>query len=104
MVEILNNEDFESKVLNSEEVVLVDFFATWCPPCQMLTPVLEKISESRAGYNIIKVNVDNNQSLAIDYGVEAVPTMVIFKKGKVVDKLIGYIEEEKIIETMSKYM
>ncbi len=104
MTEILNSEDFKKEVINKKEVVLVDFFATWCPPCQMLAPVLEKISESRAGYNIIKVNVDNNQELAIKYEVEAVPTMVIFKNGKPVSKLVGYNEENKITEEMAKYM
>ena len=104
MLQISNNEEFEKQVLKSKEVILVDFFATWCPPCQMLAPVLEKISESRAGYNIAKINIDNNQELAIKYEVEAVPTMIIFKEGKVVDKIVGYIEEDKIIDEMSKYI
>ena len=104
MVELLNDEEFKKEVINKKEVILVDFFATWCPPCQMLTPILEKISESRAGYNIKKVNVDNNQELAIKYEIEAVPTMVIFKNGKPVNKLVGYNDEIKIIEEISKYM
>ena len=102
MLEIENNQEFEKEVLKSKEVILVDFFVTWCPPCQMLAPVLEKISESRAGYNIAKINVDNNQELAIKYEVEAVPTMIIFKEGKIVNRLVGYSDEEKIIEEMSK--
>ena len=104
MLEIENNQEFEKQVLKSKEVIIVDFFATWCPPCQMLAPVLEKISESRAGYNIAKINVDNNQELAIKYEVEAVPTMIIFKEGKILNKLVGYIQENEIIDEMSKYI
>ncbi len=104
MIKILNSQDFQKEVIENKKVILVDFFATWCPPCQMLTPVLEKIADSRAGYEIVKVNIDENQELAIEYGIEVVPTMLIFESGVIKEELVGFIEEEKIIEKMSKYM
>jgi thioredoxin 1 len=104
MLKHLNNKDFESEVINSKKAILVDFFATWCGPCKMLSPVLEKISTSRADFDIAKIDVDQEQSLASTYGIEVVPTMLIFKDGKVVDKLEGYVDENTIVSKMSRYM
>ena len=87
MLKHINEENFEEEVLKSKDAILVDFFATWCGPCQMLGPVLEKIANSRADFNIAKIDVDQMPELAIKYGVEVVPTMVIFKDGKVMKEL-----------------
>ncbi len=105
MVKHLNENEFESEVLKKEGVVLVDFFATWCPPCKMLAPVLDEISNSRSiGFEIAKVNIDENYDLAAEYRIEVVPTMLVFKDGKVVDTLIGYNSKEDIVEKVSKHV
>lgn len=104
MLKHINEDNFKTEVLESEKVTLVDFFATWCGPCQMLAPVLEKISNSRANFDIAKIDVDQLPDLAVEYGVEVVPTMVIFKNGKVMNKFEGFKSESEIIEEVSKYM
>lgn len=103
MLKHINSEEFNKEVLENERVVLVDFYATWCPPCKMLVPVLEKVASSRADFDVIKVNIDESQELANEYRIEVVPTMVIFKDGKPVDKIIGLVDERKIAEVMSNY-
>ena len=104
MLKHINEENFEEEVLRSKDAILVDFFATWCGPCQMLGPVLEKIANSRADFNIAKIDVDQMPELAIKYGVEVVPTMVIFKDGKVMKTMEGVRSENEIVDEMSKYM
>lgn len=104
MLKHVKSIDFSEQVLSSEKAVLVDFYATWCPPCKMLSPVLEKIANSRAEFDIAKVNIDEEQDLAIKYRIEAVPTIVVFKSGKPVDKLVGYVDENKILDTMSRHI
>src|SRR5574344_137033 len=97
MLKHVKASNFESEVLNSQKPILVDFFATWCGPCQMLGPVLEKISNSRADFDIAKINIDESQDLAIEYGIEVVPTMVIFKQGKHVETITGLMNAEEIV-------
>lgn len=104
MLKHINEDNFKTEVLESEKVTLVDFFATWCGPCQMLAPVLEKISNSRADFDIAKIDIDQLPDLAVEYGVEVVPTMVIFKNGKVMNKFEGFKSESEIVEEVSKYM
>lgn len=104
MINHLTKTEFESKVINSDRVSLVDFFATWCGPCQMLTPVLEKISEERNDFDIYKVDIDEEMELAIKYGVEVVPTMIIFKGGNPVGRLEGFHDKSSLIEEISKYL
>ncbi len=101
--EITNNE-FENEVIKSDKLVLVDFFATWCPPCKMLAPVLEKISEDRKDFKILKLNTDENIELSINYSIESIPTMILFKDGIEMDRMIGYTSEEEIIRTVNKYI
>ena len=102
MLKHINEDNFKTEVLESEKVTLVDFFATWCGPCQMLAPVLEKISNSRANFDIAKIDIDQLPDLAVEYGVEVVPTMVIFKNGKVMNKFEGFKSESEIVEEVSK--
>lgn len=104
MLKHINEDNFKTEVLEAERVTLVDFFATWCGPCQMLAPVLEKISNSRANFDIAKIDIDQLPDLAVEYGVEVVPTMVIFKNGKVMNKFEGFKSESEIVEEVSKYM
>lgn len=103
MLKHVNGENFEKEVINTKGVILVDFYATWCGPCQMLGPVLERIGDSRADFDIAKVDIDNAQALAVKYGVQVVPTMIIFKDGNPVGSMEGFRSESEIVDEMSKY-
>ena len=97
MITHVNEENFEKEVLKKENIVLVDFFATWCPPCKMVSAELEKIEESRTDLDIVKVDIDDSQNLAIKYNVMYVPTLIVFKNGEVVKSETGYKSAEDIL-------
>jgi thioredoxin 1 len=87
----LDGPTFEADVLNAGLPVVVDFYADWCPPCRMMTPALERLAGELAGkVTIGKLDVDVNQDIAIRYGVMAMPTLVMFQDGKMVDRMVGY--------------
>jgi thioredoxin 1 len=85
----VSEENFESAVLKSDKPVLVDFWATWCGPCRAVAPVLDQIAEENDGVRIAKLNVDENQQLAFQFGVSSIPTFILFKDGKVADRTMG---------------
>jgi thioredoxin 1 len=87
----LDGPTFESDVLSASLPVVVDFYADWCPPCRMMTPALERLAAEFEGkLTIGKIDVDVNQDIAIQYGVMAMPTLALFKDGKMVDRMVGY--------------
>ena len=94
---IHGNEQNFSDLINSGEV-LVDFFATWCGPCRMLSPVLEDISNDRAGIKVVKIDVDECPSLAREFGVMSVPTLYLFKDGKEISKKNGFMPKEELLD------
>ena len=98
MAEInLINQNFEEEVLNSELPVLVDFFATWCGPCKMLAPVIAEISERYEGkVKVGKVNVDEENELAMKYQISSIPTLVLFKDGKIINIKVGLSSKSEI--------
>ncbi len=99
----ITKENFKAEVLDFEGKVLVDFWATWCGPCQMLTPVMEELSiELEGKVKIVKVNVDEEQDLSSQYNVSSIPTVILFNKGQIVDTLIGYKQKENYIEAVNK--
>ena len=86
----ITNANFEEKVIKSEKPVLIDFWAEWCGPCRMLAPSVEAIANERDDIVVGKINVDNEGQLAITFGIDSIPTLVIVKNGEVAGKLIGY--------------
>ncbi len=102
---ILTDDNFEAEVINSDVPVLVDFWAPWCGPCQMMGPIIEDLSKefdiSKA--KVGKVNVDENQTVAGKFQVMSIPTFLLFKNGEVVDKLVGGVPKEKLEEMLKKH-
>ena len=102
MLKHITDEEFEKEVINSKEICVVDFYATWCGPCMRLAPILEEISISRIKCNILKVDVDQNKETASKLNIDTIPTICIYKNGKLVDKKIGYMPKEELIEFIEK--
>ena len=101
-MEIVNAQKFDEVIKNG--VVLVDFFANWCGPCKMLSPVLEGLSKEMPNVGFYKVDVDVEQRLAGRYGIQAIPNMVIFKDGKAVDQITGFTSKGDIQNRLNKYL
>lgn len=101
----LNKENFGEEVLKSDLPVLVDFWATWCSPCQMVAPIVEEIAKKYEGkIKVGKVNVDENQELAAKFAIMSIPTFLIFKKGKIVSQFLGLQSKEKFKEEIEKVL
>ena len=97
MVHHIENEQIINEVLKNEGLVVVDFFATWCAPCQMLAPVLNELDKKYGDdVEFYKVNIDENQDAAVRYGVFSVPTLIFFKNGEEIDRQVGYMEEDEL--------
>lgn len=104
MIKIINKEEFEKNVLKSKELTLVDFFANWCGPCTSMAPVLEEIEDENNNFEIVKIDIDKEPDLAIDYEVEFIPTMIIFKDGKELDRLQGVVSKANILNKIESLM
>ena len=94
---VVSKDTFENEVLKSQETVLVDFYADWCGPCQMIAPILKEISDEDI-CKVCKVNVDDEMELAIKYGISSIPALLVFKEGKLVNRAVGYRTKEQILE------
>mgnify|MGYP001333139879 CR=1 FL=1 len=97
----LTDDNFSDEVLTAELPVLVDFWATWCGPCRMIAPIVEELSSEYEGKaKVCKLDVDTAQKTAAEFGIRSIPTLLIFKEGKVADQLIGAVPKEQIAEKL----
>lgn len=94
--------NFEKEVIKSDKPVLVDFNATWCPPCQVLHPILEEMAEESDDYKIVSVDIDDEDALAEQYEVSSIPCLVVFKDGEEVDRKIGLQPKKRLIKMLEK--
>ena len=93
----LTKENFEQEVLRSDKPVLVDFWASWCGPCRMVSPIVDEIAEERSDIKAGKVNVDEQQMLAAQFSVMSIPTLLVFKNGQVVNQVVGARPKQQIL-------
>ncbi|MFQ6082501.1 MAG: thioredoxin [Candidatus Aminicenantia bacterium] len=104
-IKILNDDNFEQEVLNSQLPVLVDFWAVWCGPCKAMEPILEDLVNHLEGkLKIGKLNVDENLKTPAKYGIRGIPTLLLFKDGRVKESITGLLPREKIFQILEKYL
>ncbi len=93
----VNSQNFEEEVIKSEKPVLIDFYADWCGPCKMLSPIIDEIAEENSEIKVVKVNVDDAQDLAMKYQVMSIPTLVVIKNGEEVNRSVGLIDKSQVL-------
>lgn len=98
MSQIFTDQNFEDEVLKSDKPVLIDFYAEWCGPCKMMAPIIDELAEEKKDeWKIGKVNVDESPGLSQQFGIQSIPTLILFKEGKVVDKFMGFQSKEALL-------
>ncbi|MCS7263730.1 MAG: thioredoxin [Armatimonadetes bacterium] len=102
---VVDKNNFEKEVLQSDIPVVVDFWAVWCVPCRMIAPIVERLAERYASkLKVAKLDVDENQEIAIRYQVMSIPTLLFFKNGQVVDRIIGAVGEQAIVQKVENLL
>lgn len=94
----ITKDNFNKEVMETDKTVLLDFWATWCGPCQMIAPVLDEIAEECPDITVGKIDVDKEQELAMSFGITSIPTLIVIKNGKAVDKAVGMRAKNQILE------
>lgn len=97
MIVTVTKENFDKEITRAKETVLVDFWAAWCMPCKMLSPIIDAIAEERSDVKVCKINIDEEKELAIRFGVMSIPTVIAFKNGEVAGKSVGRVSKEKLL-------
>ena len=101
----LTNNNFKGEVLEASEPVLVDYWAPWCSPCRMIGPIVDELAGEYLGkIKVGKVNVDENREIAIEYGVMSIPTLIVFKDGKAVDRVVGFKSKKDLQAVLEKHV
>ncbi len=101
----ISDSSFQSEVIDSDKPVLVDFWAEWCGPCKMIAPILEKIADEQGdALKIAKLDVDRNPQVSMKFQVMSIPTLLLFKNGQVVEKLIGYMPKERLMAKLQPHL
>ena len=99
----VTTESFELEVLKSDVPVVVDFWAEWCSPCKMVSPIIDEISEELEGkIKVVKVNIDEAQEIAASFNIMSIPNIIIFKKGEMVEQLVGAMSKEQLLEKIQE--
>lgn len=102
MVLDVNRDNFDEEVLNFDGRVLVDFWAEWCGPCMMLSPLVDEVSDEHDDVKFCKVNCDEARDLALEYGIMTIPNLLLFENGELINQSVGYIEKQDIIDFVTK--
>jgi thioredoxin 1 len=101
----LTDANFDEEVISSDIPVIVDFWAVWCGPCKMIAPVVDEIAEEYRGkIKVGKLDVDNNRQIATNFMIRSIPTLLIFKNGRVVEQIIGVVAKSNLVEKIEKYL
>ncbi len=100
MVKVIDDSNFDSEVLASGKTCLIDFFATWCGPCKIMSPIVDEIADEMTDITVGKVDVDEAPELAMQFGVMSIPTIIVFKNGEIAETFIGVTDKENIVNAL----